>query len=1204
MQARRFSLTRAVSALTVTALLCGPVAALPASASNDSPPTPAAETFPGGKPKAVIPAKAVGDQPERIIVKFKDSAQGSAAERGKAYGKAAAESGVTVKELRSTGTGATIVEATKDLTAQKAVQVAAALDAHPAVEYAEVDAFLRPAATPNDDYYPYQWDLHEDQAGMRVPGAWKRSTGAGTVVAVIDTGITGHSDLDRNLVPGYDFITDSSIALDGNGRDPDNTDVGDSCEGSPASWHGTHVAGTIGAHTDSSVDSAGNPAYNAGIVGVSYGAKVQPIRALGACGGWLSDIAAAVTWAAGGSITGLPANPTPAAVVNLSLGGATTCSTTFQNALNYAATKGAVVVAAAGNENSPVSGSTPANCDKVISVGATGREGNRAGYSNYGPAVDVSAPGGDFSTGVFSGILSTYNDGPYTPGHEAYGFMQGTSMAAPHVAGAAALMRSAAPALTPAEIEEKLKATARPLPGTCSTGGCGTGLVDTEAAVKSASPAPIAFTSTPAPSIGFAAVGQEVQAETSAGSWSPEPESFTYQWLRNGVAIPGATQTAYTPVDSDQSALLSFAVTATKYDHKTTTTKSEAKTVAERPNTPAPVIEGSPRVGATLTADVGSSWTPGPVTVQYQWLRGTAAITGATASSYTAVPADLGQILKVRVRGEGPNLAHTEVLSEASSAISEGVLTASTPEISGNATVGHNLQATPGTWTEGSTLSYQWLRNGTPIADATEPAYALTPADKGKAIAVRVTGTKDAYATDSRDSAQTPAVQAGSFSPPTPEIAGAAAVGLTLTADTGDWGLGTSLSYQWLVEGTEIAGATAATYALKAEDLDKTVTVRVTGVRDGYTTESRESLPTDAVQAGALEAPSPTVTGKVQVGSSLTATPGSWTSGTTFSYQWYRSGIAIPGATGQAYTLVAADLGEAISADVTGTNTGYNTETRESAPTAAVAPGTLTSSVPAVTGTAKVGYTLTAAPLVWTSGTAYSYQWYRSGVAITGATGYRYTLTAADLSKGMKVRVTGTKTAYTSAFRESAQTAAVAAGTLSAPTPGISGTRKVGYTLTAIPGAWTAGTTLRYQWYRSGTAITGATGSRYTLAAADLGKGMKVRVTGSKAGYTSVSRYSGQTAAAVAGTLSGPTPRITGTLRPGYVLTTNAGTWTAGTTLRYQWYRSGAPIKGATGRQYRLVTADRYDTMRVRVIGSKPGYTSLARYSGITSRLR
>ncbi|KUM36593.1 hypothetical protein AR689_14625 [Arthrobacter sp. EpRS71] len=172
---------------------------------------------------------------------------------------------------------------------------------------------------------------------------------------------------------------------------------------------------------------------------------------------------------------------------------------------------------------------------------------------------------------------------------------------------------------------------------------------------------------------------------------------------------------------------------------------------------------------------------------------------------------------------------------------------------------------------------------------------------------------------------------------------------------------------------------------------------------------------------------------------------------------------------------------------------------------------------------------------------------------------------------------------------------------LTAPTPTISGMAAVGSTLTASPGTWTVGTTLSYQWFRNGAAIAGATAATRVLAAADQGNTLTVRVTGSKAGYATATRESAPTAAVVAGTLVAPTPTITGTLAVGSTLTANPGTWTSGTTLTYQWYRSGAAIAGATAKNYKLVSADQADSIRVRVTGTKAGYTTVAKYSAVTA---
>ena len=234
------------------------------------------------------------------------------------------------------------------------------------------------------------------------------------------------------------------LAADGNGRDADPSDPGDATVAgqcgagsgaSNSSWHGTHVAGSIAAKTNNGV-------------GVAFNAKIVPVRVLGKCGGYPSDIADAIIWASGGAVSGVPANANPARVINMSLGGGGACANTSQNAINSARSRGTVVVVAAGNSNADASGANPANCPGVVAVAATNRSGGRAYYSNYGAVVDVAAPGGDART-AGGGILSTLNAGTTTPGADSYAFYQGTSMAAPHVAGVAALMLSKTPGLTP-----------------------------------------------------------------------------------------------------------------------------------------------------------------------------------------------------------------------------------------------------------------------------------------------------------------------------------------------------------------------------------------------------------------------------------------------------------------------------------------------------------------------------------------------------------------------------------------------------------------------------------------------------------------------------------------------------------------------------------------------------------------------------------
>ncbi|MFT3888599.1 MAG: hypothetical protein QM713_10610 [Arachnia sp.] len=261
--------------------------------------------------------------------------------------------------------------------------------------------------------------------------------------------------------------------------------------------------------------------------------------------------------------------------------------------------------------------------------------------------------------------------------------------------------------------------------------------------------------------------------------------------------------------------------------------------------------------------------------------------------------------------------------------------------------------------------------------------------------------------------------------------------------------------------------------------------------------------------------PTPTISGTVAVGQKLTAVPGTWDAGVKLSYQWLRNGTAISGATASTYTVATADKGTQLSVAVTGTKQGFLSATKTSAPTKAVdGPRLSATPTPTISGTAKVGSTLTAKAGTWDSGVKLSYQWLRNGTKISGATKSTYTATASDKGAALTVTVTGTKSGYPTVAKTSAKTKAVAAGTLSStPTPTISGSAKVGKKLTAKPGTWKpSGVSLSYQWLRDGKAIKGATKSTYTVTTSDKGKKLSVQVKGSKSGYTTVTRTSAKTA--------------------------------------------------------------------------------------------
>ncbi|WP_311380128.1 S8 family serine peptidase [Arthrobacter sp. ISL-72] len=610
---------------------------------------------------------------DQFIVKFKATAAGSSALRTEAYSRVTRDVGVPVNDLRGTSAGARVLRADRTLDSGETQKALAALTADPAVEYAEPDTRMYAAAIPNDPYYPLQWGLHSGGAAgsMNVTDAWNATKGAGAVVAVIDTGITGHSDLDANVLPGFDMMFDPAYSRDSNGRDANPRDegdwtpagmCGDGAPASPSSWHGTQVAGTIAAAANNSK----------GISGVAPAAKILPVRALGPCGGYLSDITDGVIWAAGGSIAGLPSNPTPARVINLSLGGTQPCSPTFQNAIDFAYNTGAAVVVAAGNENVPAEESSPANCQNVISVAAIARSGQLAPYSNYGSNVDFAAPGGDMSQATEDGIVVAFNTGTQTPAAETYAFSEGTSLAAPHASGLAALLMARLGDLaTPANVEARLKTTSRKYAWACVTKTCGSGVLDATAALNFKTDREIVG-STPTIN-GQAAVNYTLYAD--ARSWTPSDIDLSYQWRRNGTPIQGAQTASYQVQPADVGTTLTATVTASRFfgSSVTFTSAPTAPVVALVTAPYDPMIYGQAIVGSQLSAYTGT-WQPEGVTLSYQWLRAGNAIPGATAATYTVTADDKGKTLRLRVTGTKAEWVSAERTSEETAVVATGAM--------------------------------------------------------------------------------------------------------------------------------------------------------------------------------------------------------------------------------------------------------------------------------------------------------------------------------------------------------------------------------------------------------------------------------------------------------------------------------------------------------------------------------------------------
>lgn len=424
----------------------------------------AAPALAGGAKSALHSAQ--NDMTNEFVVKFHDVADAQATER-----HAGVQAVLAARGLALAGVEGRFLRLDRPLSNLDAQALAKELQAaNPAIAYIEANIRLSHQLTPNDTRWNDQWHYYEKNGGIKLPKAYNKSMGDDVVVAVLDTGYRPHADLVANIIPGYDFITNVGTANDGNGRDNDAQDPGDGC-GSQSTWHGTHVAGTVAAVTNNGV----------GVAGIAPNAKIQPVRVLGCGGGTFVDIQDAITWASGGTVAGVPANATPAKVINMSLGGSGSCPSGLQTAINNAVSRGTVVVVAAGNSNANAQNFTPANCANVVTVASVNRNGARAWYSNYGAVVEIAAPGGDTTGNAANGVLSTLNAGVSSPGADSYAYYQGTSMAAPHVAGVSALILANRPTWTPAQVLTQLQSTARNFPGVCNL--CGSGIVNAAKAV-------------------------------------------------------------------------------------------------------------------------------------------------------------------------------------------------------------------------------------------------------------------------------------------------------------------------------------------------------------------------------------------------------------------------------------------------------------------------------------------------------------------------------------------------------------------------------------------------------------------------------------------------------------------------------------------------------------------------------------------------
>ena len=583
---------------------------------------------------------------QQIIVKFRGTAAGTGSEAAAsatqgAVDALAARSRLALKATRRIGPAMHALHVQPQISGQTLSETLAALRADPQVEFAEPDLRRYAHATPNDPLFPGQWYLQAAQpAAINAVAAWDLTTGStGVVIAELDTGVRfDHPDLrtsgSNRLLPGYDFVSGDQgggfvAANDGDGRDADPSDPGDwvtqadtsnthfkDCTVENSSWHGTRVAGILGGLANNS----------AGIAGITWSNWILPVRVLGKCGGNDSDILPAMLWAAGAHIDGVPDNPYPAKIINMSLGATGSCLSTYQSVVNELISMGVLVVVSAGNEGGPVD--SPANCNGVAGIAGLRQAGTKVGFSSLGPEIALSAPGGNcVNTGpgqpcLFS-IDTTTNSGTTMPGTNTYtdqtNFNVGTSFSAPIVAGIAGLMAAVNGNLNTEQLIARLQEGAtKPFPVStdptipichvpagasdlqtaecsCTTQVCGAGMANALGSVRAAL-RPIAAVSFPA----SIAAGTNVTLSGSGSAAACNHTISSYAWtVVSPTTNPPAIQNANTAA-----ATVIAPVAPTTYVLELTVTDDAGRTDA------ADVVMTSTAAGSSAPAVAGSTACP------------------------------------------------------------------------------------------------------------------------------------------------------------------------------------------------------------------------------------------------------------------------------------------------------------------------------------------------------------------------------------------------------------------------------------------------------------------------------------------------------------------------------------------------------------------------------------------------------------------
>jgi len=740
---------------------------------------------------------------------------------------------------------------------------------------------------------------------------------------------------------------------------------------------------------------------------------------------------------------------------------------------------------------------------------------------------------------------------------------------------------------------------------------------------------------------GSAVEGQTLT--TTSGSWTPNPTSFSYKWLRcdssgaNCAAIGGATEAAYDLSASDVGHTLKVEVTAQNTGGEGSATSAATAVVVPLPptNTSPPTISGAATEGQTLTA-VNGTWTHSPTSYDYQWLScdssGTncTAIASADTQTYELTAADVSHKLKIEVTAH--NAGGEGSATSSATAVVEPMPPTNTslPAISGTATEGQTLSATNGTWTHSPTsFIYRWLRcdssgaNCSAIGSATSQTHELTTADVGHKLKVEITAHNaggEGLATSLASEVVVPLPPANTS---LPTISGTATEGQTLTATNGSWTHSpTSYTYKWLrcdstgANCSAIGSATSQTYKLVSTDVGHKLKAEVAAHNAGG-----EGSATSAASEVVLPLPPtntslPTIGGSTVEGQTLTGANGTWSrSPTSFDYQWLRCDstgancAAIGSATSQIYELIPADVGHMLKIEVTARNAGGegSATSAASALVTELALVPVNTALPEIEGQPVVERTLTAKHGAWENGpTSYAYQWLRcagSCSPISGATGQTYVLTTEDAFYAIRVEVTAENAKGSGSARSEPTATIEYAAPVDLTKPTIEGAAVENQILTASHGDWENNPfTHGYQWLRCDseghacTAISGGTGASILTTSADVGHTLEVEVTAYTSGGTATATSDPTAVVEPPAPTNSIAPTISGTATEGQTLTAANGTWThSPTSFTYKWLRcdsSGAScsaISGAVAQTFELTAADVSHRLKVEVTAHNAG---------------